>query len=104
VNVGEQAGRPEELSLNLEVVEDDELLALVVDEFIRRDRNAAVTLTEIARLHGVLGQIIDDYWWPIWARADELTTARWADLAVGLVRWGFNEGRKHPAVPPGRAT
>lgn len=96
MNTGEQAERPDELRLDPGVVEDEELLALVVDEFIRRDRTAAVTLAEIARLHGVLGQVIDDYWWPIWARAEELSTARWADLAVGLVRWGFNEGRKHP--------
>lgn len=100
MNTGEQAGSPEELRLDPGVVEDDEALAAVVDAFIARDRNAADTLAEITRLHGVFGAVIDDYWWPIWARAEELGTARWADLAVGLVRWGFNEGRKHPVVPP----
>jgi len=88
----------DKLSLNLEVVADEELLAAAVDEFVRRDRTAAVTLAEIVRLHGALGQIIDDYWWPIWARAEELGTARWADLAVGIARWAFNEGRRFPAV------
>lgn len=90
--------RADELSLNLEVVEDEEALAAIVDRFIVADPDAADTQVEIARLHGVLGQIIDDYWWPIWARADELGTARWADLAVGIARWAFSEGRRFPVI------
>jgi len=98
MSAGNSDGGPEELRLDPGVVEDEELLAETVDRFIERDRNAADTQAEIARLHGVLGQIIDDYWWPIFARAEELGTARWADLAVGIAKWAFSEGRKHPAV------
>jgi len=95
----EQAERHESLHLDPSVVDDDELLAEVVDQYIRVDADAADTLTEIARLHGVLHELADAHWWPIFASAEELTVARWAELAVSLARWAFNEGRKHPVVP-----
>lgn len=86
----------EELRLTPDVVEDEELLALVVDEFIERDPDAAGTLAEIARLHAVLHDVVTDFYWPIVIRAEDLTTARWADLSLSLVKWAFTEGRKHP--------
>ena len=98
MSAGNSDGGPEELRLDPGVVEDEELLAETVDRFIERDRNAADTQAEIGRLHGVLGQIIDDYWWPIWARVEELAVARWADLAVGIAKWAFSEGRRFPVV------
>ncbi len=94
----------EELRLTPDSVEDEEQLAAAVDAFIESDPDARETLAEIANLHGVLHEVIDAHWWPIFHRAEELATARWADLAVGLVRWAFNEGRKHPVVPRGGAT
>lgn len=101
---GGQAERPEDLHLDPATVEDDELLAAVVDQFIKADPDAADTLGEIARLHGVLNDLADPHWWPIFARAEELTAARWAELAVALVRWSFSEGRRFPVDQPGAAT
>jgi len=98
VTSGEQGERPEELRLTPNMVEDDEALAAVVDAFIERDPDAAETQAEIVNLHGVLHEVIGEFYWPIWARAEELTTARWADLAVGIARWAFSEGRRFPFV------
>lgn len=94
-----EGGGPGDLSLNPDVVEDDELLGAVVDEFIVRDPDAGEIQAEVARLQGVLHDVIDGFYWPIFARADELTTARWADLAVEIARWAFAEGRRFPAEP-----
>jgi len=93
---GEPPGGLDELRLNPGVVEDDELLAATVDAFIEKEAAAAEIQAEAGRLNGDLHDVVDGHFLPIWFRAEELTTARWSELALRLARWAFAEGRRFP--------
>jgi hypothetical protein len=87
---------PEISMLTPEIVEDDEAIAEVVDAFIAKDGVARARLGDVSFHQDALRLVVEPDVWQLALRLDEAVTGRWADLAVGIARWAFEEGRKHP--------
>jgi hypothetical protein len=86
-------------TLSPSIVEDDEALAEAVDQIIFMDVAARERLAEIGRYTEALRAFraaLDPCAWQLLLRIDELTTARWADLTVGIAKWAFEQGRRFP--------
>jgi hypothetical protein len=92
---------PEMPVLTPDVAADDEALAEAVDAFINNDSVARAQLVEIADFQEALRGAVHADVWGIVLRLDELTTARWADLAVAIARWAFDAGRLFPLAGNG---
>lgn len=86
-------------ALDPSVVADEEALADAVDALIAADHEARERLAEIGVYVDALRCGLDADTWRQFLRVDELTTARWADLAVNLARWAFNEGARSAGLP-----
>jgi hypothetical protein len=82
------------LTLDPEVVQDDDELAQVVDQLIRRDYASRVRLWEINFHHGCLRDAVDPATWRLILKVEELSTARLSDLVVEVARFAFSEGRR----------
>jgi hypothetical protein len=79
------------------IVADDEALAELVDLLYEHDPHLNARNTEIAIAQGSLAQVIPREAWDIYRSVESLTLLH----EVQLVRWAFNEGRKHPLAPTG---
>jgi hypothetical protein len=90
---------PEPPALTPETVEDEEALAEAVDQFVRRDVEARERLSDTNVYVEALRSAVEPDVWTTALRIDELTTARWTDLAVGVARWAFTEGQRSPCEP-----
>lgn len=88
-------------TLTPDVVADDELLGEVVDEFVRRNRVARERLSAITDMQEGLRQSVDGETWRLALYVDEMVTERWAELAVEIAKWAFNEGVRSAAQPRG---
>lgn len=88
-------------ALTPEIVADDTDLAAVVDRFILMDPAAKDQQVEILQRQEVLQIILDPEQWQAALQLEEITTARWSDLAVEIARWAFQEGQRFPALPGG---
>jgi hypothetical protein len=82
--------------LDLGVVEDDEELAAVVDELVRRDVAAQQRLREVNALSEVLRRTVDADSWRLVLEIESRANERWADLLVTVARWAFERGRRWP--------
>jgi hypothetical protein len=85
--------------LSAEVVGEDEVLGDAADNVIRSDPAARERAARIVERHAWLRDMIDPAAWSVFLDLDALTTERWADLAVLLVRFGFEQGRRFPVEP-----
>jgi len=83
------------LKLTPEVVEDDEDLAVLVDEFVHRDPEASTGLRNIA-LHQEALRHADPESWPLFLMVEEMMTARFADVVLVVAKWAFKQGQEHP--------
>lgn len=83
-------------TLNPDVVADDETLGEAVDAFIGADPEARARRAEIVVHQEALRSAVDGDVWGLVLHLDELTNARWADLAVVIARWAFEVGRRLP--------
>jgi hypothetical protein len=86
-------------TLDPEVVDDDDALAVAVDAFIHQDPIAGGRQAEMVLFQEVVRRAVDADVWRTVLRVDELTTARVADLVVEIARWAFNAGRAFPLPP-----
>lgn len=77
-------------------VEDDEALGAVVDAVIAADPVARERATSIDQHQRWLRCVADPDAWKLVLEIDARTNERSADLAVVLVRWGFDQGRRCP--------
>ena len=93
---------PDPPTLTPEVAADDELLAEVVDEFIRRNQLARERAHQVASQQEILRQSVDADTWKLALEVDEMIVERWSDLAVEIAVWAFNEGVRNGGQP--RAT
>ena len=92
---------PELPALDPEIVEDDEALGEAVDRFIANNPEGRQRLHRIAFQQDCVRQIVDAGTWTVVLRMDEAIVERWADLAVEIARWAFNEGAKSAGRPRG---
>jgi len=92
---------PELPVLRPDVAADDEALAVAVDEFIRTNVDARDRLSEINVYVEALRCAVEPDVCTTALRIDELTTARWADLAVAIARWAVDAGRQFPLAGNG---
>lgn len=94
---------PEELpALEPLIVEDDEALGSIVDVVIRGDLVARTRATDLADHHEWLRRSVDADIWKLVLEIEARVNERWADLAVVLTRWGFEQGRRFPIAPQER--
>jgi hypothetical protein len=91
------------LTLDPDVVGDDDELALRVDALLHADLVARARQAHVAMLQEVLREGIDEDSWKLVARIDEQILERWADAVVSLARFAFTEGRRFP-LPKGEET
>lgn len=88
---------PTELpTLDLMTVSDDEALGALVDTIVRQDPVARDRATDIDQHQRWLRCVADPEAWKLVLEIDARTNERWADLAVVLVKWGFEQGRRFP--------
>lgn len=79
------------------IVEDDDELAQVVDEFVRQDPDAGDRKKEIDDLEEEFRVYYADAdSWQEHVRLAELRDKRHADILVAVSKWAFNEGRRSP--------
>jgi hypothetical protein len=85
--------------LTREIVEDDVALAEAVDVVILMDpeasRRAAALLEQLEDLHVML----DHGQWQAFLTLEASINERWAELALVIARWAYNEGLR--SAPPG---
>lgn len=74
------------------IVADDTRLAAAVDHIIKTDPEAKAVQMEILRLQHDLRELVGPDGWASYLSVEEQVTARWSELALVLVRWGFCEG------------
>lgn len=84
------------LTLDPEVVEDDQELAVVLDELARRDVVAHERLVEVNDLNDVLRRIVNGDTWKLMLEVEARSNERWADLIVTVARWAFEQGQRFP--------
>jgi hypothetical protein len=89
-------GRGELPALDPSIVDDDEMLGAVVDVVIRGDFVARTRATDLADHYEWLRRSVDKDVWKLALEIESRTNERWADLAVVLTRWGFEQGRRFP--------
>lgn len=82
--------------LDPDLVADDLALGDAADKVILLDPVARRRATEIAEHLAWLRACVDPDTWKLVLEIDARVTERWADLALALVRYGFNEGRRCP--------
>lgn len=88
---------PTELpTLDLMTVSDDEALGALVDAVVRLDPVARDRATAIDQHMRWLRCAVDADTWRLVVEIEARTNERWADLAVVLVKWGFEQGRGFP--------
>jgi hypothetical protein len=93
--------------LTPDVVADDDALGEAVEAFVAADHEARERLSEIARYSVALRVAAEPSVWQLIVQVDELNTATWDDLAIGIARWAFVEGQKHAealGLPPEGST
>jgi hypothetical protein len=88
-------------ALTPEIVADDVDLAAVVDRFMFENVAARDQQGEILQHQEVLRIMLEPEQWQAALQLEEATTARSADLAVGIARWAFHEGQRFPVLPEG---
>ena len=88
-------------ALTPEIVADDVDLAAAVDRFMFENVAARDQQVEILHRQEVLQIMLDPDAWQAALQLEEATTARWADLAVEIARWAFQEGQRFPVLPEG---
>ncbi len=89
----------EELApLTLEIVSAEETLGPWLDDAIRLDPIAEARRIEIDQWREWLRCSVDSETYKLLVEVDGRVRERWADLAVVLVRLGFESGRRHPLV------
>jgi hypothetical protein len=89
--------------LSAEVVGDDDQLGEAVDDLIRRDRVASERTKDIIMLTEVVRDAVDPEGWRLVLEWESRSNERWADLAVVLARWAFNEGVRSASLRRGGA-
>ena len=89
---------PTELpTLDPSVIEDDQALGAMVDTIVRLDPVAQRRAADIHEHRVWLRCAVDADVWKLVLEIDARTNERWADLAVVIARWGFEQGRRCPA-------
>ena len=84
-------------ALDPSTVEDDEALALAVDQVIQADPVARTRASEIAMHQAWLQAAVEDAGtWRLYLDVVSRQDQRWDDLSLAIAKWAFNEGRKHP--------
>jgi len=81
-------------TLTAEIVADDELLGEAVEKFLRCNETASERAHHIADHQEMLRQSVDAETWKLALQLDEMIVERWADVAVEIARWAFNEGAR----------
>ena len=79
------------------IVEDEDDLVAVVDEFVKQDPDAETRMKEILDQEEYLRTYADPGDWQECVALEDLMNARFADLVVSIARWAFEEGRSYPA-------
>jgi len=87
------------LTLTPAIVEDDDDLAEVVDDFVKHDPDAEIRQTEIIEQEEYLRRYADPGDWQECLHLEEMMNWRFADLLVTVARWAFEQGRSYPAQP-----
>jgi len=85
-----------DLSLDPEVVEDDDALGEVVDEFVQANYPARVRAWEVNFHLACLRDALDPESWKLVLNIEALMNARFADLIVEVARWSFEQGETFP--------
>lgn len=77
-------------------VADDEALAEAVDTVVRLDPVAMDRATAIHEHRAWLRCAVDADTWKLVIEIEARTNERWNELTLLLVRYGWEQGRRHP--------
>lgn len=96
--MGRSTRRPRRPKLTPEIIEDDEKLAAVIDDFIRTSPVMRAHARRVRKRHDTLRRAVDDDHWAAVIALDDGHVDRVADLSVLLVRWAFDAGAQFIGV------
>ena len=85
-------------TLDASIVEDDDALAEAVDAVIAADPQAQERAAAVNMHMGWLRAAVDADTWKLVLEIEARSNERFADLAVVIARWAFEQGRRFPIL------